>query len=179
MKRNACLALLLCSMLPKIGFAGVWGMGLGTGRADTFCVVKDFGFKIIDAYVVPWGLTISIEGGGNTLGTEWLWLALQKWPSEKLMFIMPDGRLSKKPVPFGAITGGFLEEFSFETPGLEITPDIPEGLYIVTEIMTYSPNNVFDKSNWSETYPSSTYIFTRRELNRQEWESQGWAIYEP
>ena len=174
-KKYFCSLVVLC-FVPNMAIGNIWYICIGQGWDKSYHIYRYFP-ETAFGNVVPWGLKISICGKGNRIGTNWLWLAIQKWPDGKIMFLMPDGRLSKKPIPFCSITGGFLEEFCFETPRLEITSDIREGFYIVSEIMTYSPNNVLDKSNWAETSPSKTYIFIRRELNRHEWESQGWTIW--
>ncbi|MCX6353402.1 MAG: hypothetical protein NTZ78_00690 [Candidatus Aureabacteria bacterium] len=174
MRKYFYLALLL-SFVPSMSLAAIYSIGVWTGLERTLYLTKDIGDKTIYANVVPWGLRMTIGGGGDTLGTEWLWLAIQKWPDEKIMFLRPDGRLSEKPFPFGPVMGGFLEEFTFETPELEITPAISEGLYLVYALSTWSPSSVYNKSLWDGEV-AETFIFIRRELNCQEWESQGWTI---
>lgn len=162
--------------MPSIAIGGICYIGIDQGWDESYHMYR-YSPETASGNVVPWGSRISIFGTGNSVGTKWLWLAVQELPDRKILFLMPDGKLSKKPIPFCSITDGFLEEFYFETPKLEITSDIREGHYIVSEIMTYYPDNVFDKSNWAETSPSNTRIFIRRELNRKEWERQGWTIW--
>jgi hypothetical protein len=166
---------LLLFMSPSICLARVWGSGIEKGYDESYDIVQeDPNYK--SATVVPQGISISISGGGDVIGSpEWVWLAVQKLPDGKLMFIAPDGRLSEKPVPFCEITGWLFDQFSFETPRLAITSSIPEGSYRIYALCTWWFSNVYDRSLW-DGEPLSNLIFIRRELNRQEWESQGWAI---